>query len=59
MLKTLSKIKNSIISSIVGISLSVVNILAGHNFLEYIVSIIGDMLSVVFDYDEEKQTDMK
>ncbi|MBQ3508852.1 MAG: hypothetical protein IJA90_02365 [Peptococcaceae bacterium] len=54
MLKILSKMKNNIVSAVTGIGLSVANIFAGRDFLEYIISIIGDMLSVVFDYDKEK-----
>lgn len=53
MLKILLKIKDTIIFAIIGIGLSIANIFAGRDFLEYIISIIGDMLSVVFGYDKE------
>ncbi|MBR5318548.1 MAG: hypothetical protein IKU46_03020 [Peptococcaceae bacterium] len=55
LLKSLFKIKNSIISAVTGIGLSIANIFAGRDFFEYAVSIIGDALSVVFDHDKEKQ----
>lgn len=53
----LVKMKNSIISAVSGIGLSIANIFAGRDFLEYALSIIGDVLSVVFDvfdYDKNK-----
>ncbi len=59
MLKILSKIKNAIVSTIIGIGLSILNILKGNDFLEYTVSILGDVLSVVFDYDKKKQENIK
>lgn len=54
MLKILLKIKDTIVFAIIGIGLSIANIFAGRDFLEYIISIVGDMLSVVFNYDKEK-----
>lgn len=53
--KLLVKMKDAIISAVIGIGLSIANIFAGRDFFEYAVSIIGDALSVVFDHDKEKQ----
>ena len=52
--KLLVKMKDAIISAVIGIGLSIANIFAGRDFFEYAVSIIGDVLSVVFDYDKNK-----
>lgn len=52
--KLLVKMKDAIISVVIGIGLSIANIFAGRDFFEYAVSIIGDVLSVVFDYDKNK-----
>ena len=58
-MKRLSMIKNSVVSAATGIGLSIVNILKGHNFLEYALSIVGDMLSVVFDYNNQESKKTK
>ena len=58
-MKRLSMMKNSVVSAAIGIGLSIVNILKGHDFLEYALSIGGDMLSVVFDYNDQKSKKQK
>ena len=58
-MKRLSMMKNSVVSAAIGIGLSIANILKGHDFLEYALSIVGDMLSVVFDYDNQKSKKQK
>jgi hypothetical protein len=58
-MKRLSMMKNSVVSAATGIGLSIANILKGHDFLEYALSIVGDMLSVVFDYNDQKSKKTK
>ena len=58
-MKRLSMMKNSVVSAAIGIGLSIANILKGLDFLEYALSIVGDMLSVVFDYDNQKSKKQK
>ena len=58
-MKRLSMMKNSVVSAAIGIGLSIVNILKGHDFLEYALSIVGDMLSVVFAYKVQKSNKTK
>ena len=58
-MKRLSMMKNSVVSAAIGIGLSIANMLKGHDFLEYALSIVGDMLSVVFDYDNQKSKKQK